>query len=389
MSSDKPKGFLRNLFGSRPEATDGEAPDAQTSDRADIVAAAEAEAEAEAEDVPGNPAEAQAEAGAEEIAAEEEDPKAPVTPGEGTPSGWLGRLQSGLSKTSRNISSGIAGVFTKAKLDDDAIEDLEDILIQADLGIETASKITDKIAASRFDRNLTPEDIGAILSREVADVLKPVARPLKIDTKSKPQIIMMVGVNGSGKTTTIGKLAAQYRNQGKSVMLVAGDTFRAAAVDQLKIWGERTGATVFSRDIGADSSGLAFDAIKKAKGSNTDILLIDTAGRLQNKATLMAELEKIIRVIHKVDDTAPHNVVLVLDATTGQNALNQVEVFREKTGVTGLIMTKLDGTARGGILVAIAGKYGLPIHAIGIGENIDDLQPFDPDEFADAIARTG
>ena len=303
------------------------------------------------------------------------------------PKGWFSRLQSGLSKTSSKISTGIAGIFTQSKLDENSIQDLEDILIQSDLGVSTSSKITDRIAASRYDKDLTPDDIRNILSEEVSSVLKPVAIPLVIDKKTKPHVIMMIGVNGAGKTTTIGKLASQFRSQGKKVMLVAGDTFRAAAVDQLDIWADRTGASFMSRDLGADAAALAFDAIKSARKSDTDIVMIDTAGRLQNKATLMAELVKIIRVIKKLDSTAPHSVILVLDATTGQNALNQVKIFLKEAGVTGIIMTKLDGTARGGILVAIAEKYALPIHAIGVGEQIDDLQAFDPTEFADAIAN--
>ena len=303
------------------------------------------------------------------------------------PKGWYSRLQSGLAKTSSKISNGIAGIFTQSKLDENSIQDLEDILIQSDLGVSTSSKITDRIAASRYDKDLTPDDIRNILSEEVSSVLKPVAIPLMIDKNTKPHVIMMIGVNGAGKTTTIGKLASQFRNQGKKVMLVAGDTFRAAAVDQLDIWADRTGASFMSRDLGADAAGLAFDAIKSARKSNTDIVMIDTAGRLQNKATLMAELVKIIRVIKKLDATAPHSVILILDATTGQNALNQVEIFLKEAGVTGIIMTKLDGTARGGILVAIAEKFALPIHAIGVGEQIDDLQAFDPTEFANAIAN--
>ncbi len=247
-------------------------------------------------------------------------------------------------------------------------------------------KITAALAKGRFDKSIDPEEVKSILAAEVAKVLEPVAKPLEIKPQHKPHVVLVVGVNGTGKTTTIGKYAKQYAGQGFKVMLAAGDTFRAAAIDQLKIWGERTGAPVVARDVGADSSGLAFDALKSARDGGYDVLLMDTAGRLQNKQALMDELEKVIRVMRKVDPTAPHDVVLVLDATTGQNALSQVEVFRDRAGVTGLVMTKLDGTARGGILVAIAARFGLPVHAIGVGEGVDDLQPFDADEFARAIA---
>ena len=299
---------------------------------------------------------------------------------------WFQRLKSGLSKSSSRLSEGIATVFTKRKLDAEMLQDLEDLLIQADLGVDTATRITDKLSSGRFDKEISPEEVRGVLATEVAEALDPVASPLLIDETKTPYVILMTGVNGTGKTTTIGKLANQFTGQGKRVMLAAGDTFRAAAIDQLKIWGDRAGAPVIAHAVGSDAAGLAFDALKKAQEDQFDILLIDTAGRLQNKANLMAELEKIVRVIKKFDDTAPHSVLLVLDATTGQNALQQVEVFRNIAGVTGLIMTKLDGTARGGILVAIAAKFDLPIHAIGVGEGIDDLQPFVAREFAEAIA---
>jgi fused signal recognition particle receptor len=300
--------------------------------------------------------------------------------------GWFGRLKTGLTKTSAKLSDGIASVFTKRKLDADTLQNLEDLLIQADLGVDTAMRITEALAKGRYEKGISADDVRAVLAREVETVLEPVARPLSVDTDLKPQVILVVGVNGTGKTTTIGKLAARYAQEGKKVMLAAGDTFRAAAIDQLKIWGERTGAAVEARDVGADAAGLAFDALKAARDGGYDVLLIDTAGRLQNKQALMAELEKVIRVVRKLDPTAPHNVLLVLDATTGQHALSQVAVFRERVGVTGLVMTKLDGTARGGILVAIAAKFGLPVHAIGVGEGVDDLQAFDAGEFARAIA---
>jgi fused signal recognition particle receptor len=300
--------------------------------------------------------------------------------------GWFDRLRSGLSKTSSKLSDGITSVFTKRKLDAAALEELEDLLLQADLGMETASRIVAALSAGRFNKDISADEVKAVLAEEVEKVLKPIARPLVLEGGHRPHVILVVGVNGTGKTTTIGKLARIYAAEGKRVMLAAGDTFRAAAVEQLKIWAERTGAGIVSAEIGADAAGLAYDALRKAREENRDILIIDTAGRLQNKADLMAELEKIVRVIKKFDATAPHTVLLTLDATTGQNALNQVEIFRQTAGVTGLIMTKLDGTARGGILVAIAAKYGLPVHAIGVGESVDDLQPFDARDFARAIA---
>ncbi len=302
------------------------------------------------------------------------------------PKGWLQRLKDGLTKTSSKLSDGITGLFTKRKLDAATLDDLEDLLIQADLGVETAQRITGAISKDRFEKGISADDVRAILATEVTRVLAPVAKPLVIDAAHKPHVILAVGVNGTGKTTTIGKLAAQFKREGKTVMMAAGDTFRAAAIDQLKIWGERTGSKVVARETGSDSSGLAFDALQEARASGVDVLLMDTAGRLQNKQALMEELEKVIRVLKKLDPSAPHDVVLVLDATTGQNALSQVEVFAKSAGVTGLVMTKLDGTARGGILVAIAAKYGLPVHAIGVGEGIDDLQPFEASEFAKAIS---
>ncbi len=299
---------------------------------------------------------------------------------------WFARLTSGLTKTSARLTEGIARVLVRRKLDAETLGELEDLLIQADLGVETASRITKALAAGRHDKAITPDEVRAVLAAEVAKVLGAVARPLVIESNRKPHVVLVVGVNGGGKTTTIGKLTAQYRAQGKHVVLAAGDTFRAAAIDQLKVWGERTGAEVVSGVVGSEASGLAYDALKRAQSQSADIIILDTAGRLQNKQALMDELEKIIRVIRKLDPTAPHDVLLVLDATTGQNALGQVEVFRERAGVTGLVMTKLDGTARGGILVAIAAKYGLPVHAIGVGEGVNDLQSFDAVDFARAIA---
>jgi fused signal recognition particle receptor len=299
---------------------------------------------------------------------------------------WIQRLKNGLSRSSASLTEGISSIFTKRKLDASMLEELEDILIQADLGVDTAMAITDRLSDGRYNKEISPEEVRAILSEEVEKVLVPVARPLDLETGKKPHVVLMVGVNGTGKTTTIGKLSQKLRSEGKTVMLAAGDTFRAAAVEQLKIWGERTGAEVIARDTGADAAGLAYDAMKEAQAKGVDVLLVDTAGRLQNKAELMDELEKVIRVIKKHDPEAPHTVLLTLDATTGQNALNQVEIFGRVAGVTGLVMTKLDGTARGGILVAIAAKYGLPVHFIGVGEGVADLEPFSAKDFASAIA---
>ena len=269
-------------------------------------------------------------------------------------------------------------------LDDEMLESLEELLITSDMGVDTALRVAGNIAQDHFGRRVSTRDIKSLLASEVARIMDPVARPMPIYPQ-KPQVVLVVGVNGSGKTTTIGKLASQFRAAGKSVVIAAGDTFRAAAVEQLQVWGERAGVPVLTAPEGSDPASLAFDALTKARKDGADLLMIDTAGRLQNRADLMEELAKIVRVIRKVDPDAPHNTLLVLDATTGQNALSQVEIFQKIADVTGLVMTKLDGTARGGVLVALADKYGLPIHAIGVGEQIDDLAPFDPEEFAQAL----
>jgi fused signal recognition particle receptor len=269
-------------------------------------------------------------------------------------------------------------------LDDAMLESLEELLIAADMGVETALKVTANMAEGRFGRRMGAGEIKALLAREIAAILEPVARPMPIYPR-RPQVVLVVGVNGSGKTTTIGKLASQFKAAGKRVVIAAGDTFRAAAVEQLQIWGERAGVPVMTAAQGSDPASLAFDAMARAEAEGADLLLIDTAGRLQNREDLMAELAKIVRVIRKRDPEAPHNTLLVLDATTGQNALAQVEIFRRIADVTGLVMTKLDGTAKGGVLVALADRVGLPIHAIGVGEGIDDLAPFDPDDFAHAL----
>ena len=307
-------------------------------------------------------------------------------PAPATRQSWFQKLKSGLSRSSGALSESIAAVFIKRKLDAEALEELEDMLIRADLGPDTAAKIADALRAGRYDKEITDAEVKAVLAEEIGKALVPVARPLVLDPALKPHVVLVVGVNGTGKTTTIGKLAAKLRAEGKSVVLAAGDTFRAAAIEQLKIWGERTGAAVVSGAQGADAAGLAFDALETARARHADVLLIDTAGRLQNKDALMAELEKVIRVIRKVDPSAPHSVLLTLDATTGQNAISQVDIFGKRAGVTGLVMTKLDGTARGGILVAIATQYGLPVHFIGVGEGVDDLEPFAAEDFARALA---
>ncbi|KQV20448.1 signal recognition particle-docking protein FtsY [Rhizobium sp. Root1203] len=299
---------------------------------------------------------------------------------------WFQRLRAGLARTSSQLTGQISALFTKRKLDDETLQDLEDLLIQADLGVETAMRVTDTLASERYGKDVTGEDVSRIMASEIAKVLKPVAKPLQLDLSHKPHVILVVGVNGTGKTTTIGKLAAKLSGAGLKVMVAAGDTFRAAAIEQLKIWADRTKSEFIGTKLGADAAGLAYDAFEQAKAKKCDVLIIDTAGRLQNKAELMAELEKIVRVLGKLDPDAPHTVLQTLDATTGQNALNQVEIFRNVAGVNGLIMTKLDGTARGGILVAISAKHKLPVYFIGVGEGVDDLEPFEAEDFAHAIA---
>ncbi|WP_171239475.1 signal recognition particle-docking protein FtsY [Ruegeria sp. HKCCA5491] len=284
----------------------------------------------------------------------------------------------------RMFSRNEAKTVIRRTLDDDMLEQLEELLIASDMGVDTALRVTSNMAEGRLGRKLSTQEIKQLLAQEVSRVMEPVAKPLPIYPK-RPQVVLVVGVNGSGKTTTIGKLASQFKAAGKKVVIAAGDTFRAAAVEQLQVWGERAGVPVLTAPEGSDPASLAFDALTRAQEDGADLLMIDTAGRLQNRADLMEELAKIVRVIRKVDETAPHNTLLVLDATTGQNALSQVETFRKLADVSGLVMTKLDGTAKGGVLVALADKFGLPIHAIGVGEQIDDLAPFDPEEFAAAL----
>jgi fused signal recognition particle receptor len=303
------------------------------------------------------------------------------------PRGWLGRLRAGLGKSSSRLADGIGSILSERKLDAATLGDLEDLLITADLGVETAARLTEQISNRRFPADVPETDVRAALASDIAEILEPVARPLDAmaHPETGPQVILVVGVNGTGKTTTIGKLAQRLREQGKSVMLAAGDTFRAAAIDQLKLWGERTGAPVVAHDTGADPAAVAFDALERARAENADVLLIDTAGRLHNKADLMAELEKVIRVLRKIDAAVPHEVLLVLDATTGQNAHAQVETFKKLVDVSGLIVTKLDGSARGGVIVGLADRFGLPIYAIGVGEGADDLRPFTAQDFAASL----
>jgi fused signal recognition particle receptor len=394
MSDDDKPGWFGRLFGRRgPEETPKEA-------EPEVAAPSEVAPEATPpDDGQGQPDFAAAETWAPEVAPPPEEvvPQtagADLQPIEAEPEetsveperkGWWRRLTEGMRRTSSALSERVTGLFTKRKLDAATLEELEDALIQADFGIDTATRMAEAVGKDRYDRNIDPDEVRDILAQEVERALAPVAVPLILDAGRRPTVILMVGVNGAGKTTTIGKLAQKFRAQGLSVMLAAGDTFRAAAIEQLKVWGERTGTTVVAGAQGADAAGLAFDAFQRAKAEGTDVLLIDTAGRLQNKAGLMAELEKIVRVVKKLDPQAPHTTLLVLDATVGQNALSQVELFQKVAGVTGLVMTKLDGTARGGILVALAAKFGLPVHFIGVGEGVEDLEPFAARDFARAI----
>jgi fused signal recognition particle receptor len=319
-----------------------------------------------------NPApEAHSDPAPDPIRVEELTPElGPATPPDAKP-GLFGRLVGRTAEPRR-------------ALDDEMLEQLEELLISADMGVDTALRVTANMAEGRYGRMLSSSDIKNLLAAEITRVMEPVARPLPIYPK-KPQVVLVVGVNGSGKTTTIGKLASQFKAAGKSVVIAAGDTFRAAAVEQLQVWGDRAGVPVLTAPEGSDPAALAYDAMGRAEADGADLLMIDTAGRLQNRADLMEELAKIVRVIRKKDPDAPHNTILVLDATTGQNALSQVKTFQQMADVSGLVMTKLDGTAKGGVLVALADKFGLPIHAIGVGEQIDDLQPFDPEDFANAL----
>ncbi len=300
-------------------------------------------------------------------------------------SGWFGRLKDGLARSATRLGEGIAGILASRRLDKDALRALEELLIEADLGPAMAAKLTQELARKRLDQDVTATEVRELLAADIAAALAPLARPLALVPGAKPTVVLVVGVNGSGKTTTIGKLARLFVNDGHSVLMAAGDTFRAAAVEQLKIWGARLGVAVVTRGAGADPAGLAYDAFAEARREGTDVLLVDTAGRLHNKTNLMAELQKVVRVLKKMDPAAPHHCLLVLDATVGQNALQQVETFKEMTDLTGLVVTKLDGTARCGVLVALAERFRLPIHCIGVGEGADDLRPFEADAFARAL----
>jgi fused signal recognition particle receptor len=299
--------------------------------------------------------------------------------------GWFSRLRAGLSKSSARLTEGINAIFTHRRLDDAALDELEDLLIASDMGLGIAEEVVGHLRRTRFGQDVSPDEVRTALADEVVKLVGRVAKPLVLDPAKKPFVILVVGVNGSGKTTTIGKLARQYRDEGRRVVLAAGDTFRAAAVEQLQVWGERAGCPVVTRPHGADAAGLAYDALEQARRDGADVLLIDTAGRLHNKTDLMAELQKIVRVLNKLDAAAPHAVLLVLDATVGQNAHAQAETFRAIVGVTGIVMTKLDGTAKGGVLVSLAEKYGIPIHAIGIGETAEDLRPFEAEGYARSL----
>jgi fused signal recognition particle receptor len=300
--------------------------------------------------------------------------------------GWLSRLRDGLSRSSGRLGESISSIFTKTKLEAETLDALEETLIAADFGVATARKVCETLRGQRFERGISEADVRSVLAQQIEEVLSPLAKPLDVDRGHSPHVVLVVGVNGVGKTTTIAKLSNWFLGRGRRILLVAGDTFRAAAVEQLTVWGERLGVPVLRTRVGGDPAGLAFEALEQARAQGQDVVVIDTAGRLQNKKDLMEELAKIRRVLAKLDASAPHDVLLVLDATTGQNALNQIQVFQEIAGVTGLVMTKLDGTARGGILVAAGEKYGLPVHAIGIGEKMQDLRPFLAHDFARTLA---
>lgn len=299
--------------------------------------------------------------------------------------GFFSRLKQGLSRSTQKLGNNLTSVFTKRRLDDESLEQLEDILISADFGPEVAENVIESFRKTRFGSEVTDQEIKQALAEEISKILKPVAIPFQPNPDLKPHVVLMVGVNGTGKTTTIGKMGQFFTDHGLKVMMVAGDTFRAAAVEQLQVWGDRVGVSVISGKPQADAAGLAFEALKRAKNEKTDLLLIDTAGRLHNKSALMEELAKIIRVMRKFNETAPHSVLLVLDATTGQNAIEQVRIFKEMVDVSGLIITKLDGTARGGIVIALAEKFKLPIHAVGVGEKAEDLRDFSAEEFAKGL----
>lgn len=402
------KGFLSGLFQKKqkdaPEQNGDDivsdvvepnnAPDNSPPDQIDIGAAASASTSPISATAEPEPAATGAMAPPPAPARPEDDlhpstpPPAPLAPPEDAKpkkGGWFTRLRDGLQRSTNKLSDGVTAIFTKRRLDDETLSDLEDLLISADLGVSTAAAVTEALAKDRYDKEISDEEVKSALAEIVAARLADHEKALTTGD-AKPHVILMTGVNGAGKTTTIGKLAAHFHSQGKSVMLAAGDTFRAAAIEQLTVWGARTGAPVVSSAIGADAAGLAYDALTAAKDAGTDVLLIDTAGRLQNRKELMDELAKIVRVIRKLDPKAPHDTILVLDATVGQNAISQAGAFKEIADVSGLIMTKLDGTARGGVLVSLAEKFSLPIHYIGVGEGVEDLQPFKAMAYAQALA---
>jgi len=383
--AEEKKGLMSRLFGRSKEKQTVEpnkvtAPPVEESVAeprpAEDPAAPVSELEAEPQPTPPAPG---PEVAPEQAAAEpEQQPKK---------RGLFGRLAAGLSRTSQRLTGGVADIFTKKKLDDETLEEFEDLLISADLGLAATERVIDRLRKDRFGKDITDDEVRQILSDVIAETLEPLEKPLTPNKANTPHIILVVGVNGAGKTTTIGKLASKYVADGHSVLLAAGDTFRAAAIEQLKVWGDRTGAPVLTKPHGADAAGLAFEAIETARQNNNDVVLIDTAGRLQNRSELMDELGKIVRVVKKLAPEAPHDTLLVLDATVGQNAIRQAEVFTETAGVTGLVMTKLDGTARGGILVALADQFSLPIHHIGIGEGVEDLRDFKAQDFARAMTE--
>lgn len=300
-------------------------------------------------------------------------------------SGWVGKLKKGLGKSSSKINDGVKNIFVRKKLDDETLEELEDLLIMSDLGVQTASSITAELSKSKYDKEISVEEIKQFLADKITEILQPVARPIEINDANKPHVIFMCGVNGTGKTTTIGKLASLYKKQGKTVMMAACDTFRAAAVEQLEVWADRADCPLIKGNPEADPASVAYEALEKAKKENIDVLIIDTAGRLQNKSNLMEQLAKIVRVLKKVDESLPHDSIIVLDATTGQNANSQVKVFKDMVDITGLIVTKLDGTAKGGVVVSLAKQFALPIHAVGVGEAIEDLNAFEADLFAKSL----
>mgnify|MGYP001805911237 CR=1 FL=1 len=321
------------------------------------------------------------------VAALPENPVSEAPPAEtaARSGGWLSRLKAGLARSSNRLSEGIAGIFTKRRLDDATLDELEELLITADLGPATAARLVAELRRTRFGKDISAQEVRTLLAEQITAVLEPVARPLTLVPEYRPHVILVVGVNGTGKTTTIGKLARLWQAQGRRVMLAAGDTFRAAAVSQLQIWGERTGCPVVARETGADAAGLAYEALERAKQEGSEVLIIDTAGRLQNKTGLMDELKKVIRVLKKLDPDAPQTILLTLDATTGQNAHSQIAAFKAMVNINGLILTKLDGSARGGVLVALAESHALPVHAIGVGEGADDLRPFEAAAFARSL----